>query len=94
MVAVVFKGWNKKISARKPQHLSANRAAYATPEMFDEWFRKTNKLFDDMDEDDFQHRLWNCDESGFCTAVASKKILAKRGEKKVHEKGKNFGHEG
>ena len=29
--------------------------------------------------------MWNCDESGFCTAVSSKKILAKRGEKEVHE---------
>lgn len=38
-----------------------------------------------MAEDDLQHRVWNCDESGFCTAVASKKLLAKRGEKEVHE---------
>ena len=39
----------------------------------------------DTDKDDVQHRVWNCDESGFCTAVASKKILAKQGEKEVHE---------
>ena len=38
-----------------------------------------------MAEDDLQHRVWNCDESGFCTAVASKKLLAKRGEKEVYE---------
>ena len=62
-----LKGWNKEISACKPQHLPANRAAYATSEMFDEYFRKTNKLFDnigfkDVDEDDFQHIVWNCDE--------------------------------
>ena len=42
-------------------------------------------LGNDMAEDDLQHRVWNCDESGFCTAVASKKLLAKRGEKEVHE---------
>ena len=71
-------------------YLLSNRATCATPEIFDESFRKTNKLFDDigfkdMDEDDVRHRVWNCDESGFCTAVASKKILAKRGEKEVHE---------
>ena len=29
--------------------------------------------------------MWNCDKSGFCIAVASKKILAKQGKKEVHE---------
>lgn len=30
-------------------------------------------------------RIWKCDETGVCTAVASRKILAKRGAKNVHE---------
>ena len=38
-----------------------------------------------MGEDELQHRVWNCDESGFCTAVASEKSLAKCREKEVHE---------
>ena len=85
-----LKRWSKDISERKPQHLPTNRATSATPEVFDEWFKRVSKLFcdigfSDMDEDELQHRLWNCDESGFCTAVSSKKILAKRGEKEVHE---------
>jgi hypothetical protein len=48
------------------------------------------KVFDStgmssLSEDDLQHHLWNCDETGFSTAVASKRILARRGEKEVHE---------
>ena len=38
-------------------------------------------------------RLWNCDETGICTAVASRKILARRGEKNVHETGGGSGRE-
>ena len=30
-------------------------------------------------------RLWNADETGFCTAVASTRVLASRGAKTVHE---------
>ena len=37
--------------------------------------------------------LWNCDETGICTAVASRKILARRGEKNVHETGGGSGRE-
>ena len=82
--------WQKQISERKPQHLPTNRAASATPAVFDEWFKRVGDLFcdigfSDLNQDDVQHRVWNCDESGFCTAVASRKILAKRGEKQVHE---------
>lgn len=38
-------------------------------------------------------RLWNCDETGVCTAVASKKILARRGDKNVHETGGGSGRD-
>ena len=38
-------------------------------------------------------RLWNCDETGVCTAIASKKVLAKRGEKNVHETGGGSGRD-
>ena len=32
-------------------------------------------------------RIWNCDETGICTAVASRKIITRRGDKDVHETG-------
>lgn len=36
-------------------------------------------------------RVWNCDETGVCTAVASRKVLARRGDKNVHETGGGSG---
>lgn len=38
-------------------------------------------------------RIWNCDEMGICTAVASGKVLAQRGEKNVHETGGGSGRD-
>lgn len=38
-------------------------------------------------------RIWNCDETGVCTSVASRKILARRGDKDVHETGGGSGRE-
>ena len=38
-------------------------------------------LFDLINAPD---RTWNCDETVFCTAVASKIVLSKRGAKEVH----------
>ena len=29
--------------------------------------------------------IWNCDETGFCTAIAAKRILARRGAKDVQD---------
>jgi len=34
---------------------------------------------------DLASRTWNYDETGFCTAVASKAVLTRRGAKEVHE---------
>ena len=31
-----------------------------------------------MPLDELQHRLWNCDETGFCSTQACPRILAKR----------------
>ena len=42
---------------------------------------------------DADERIWNCDETGFCTAVATKSVLAKRGSKNVHETGGGSGRE-
>lgn len=34
---------------------------------------------------DLANRIWNADETGFCTAVANKRVLARRGVREVHE---------
>ena len=67
---------------RKPQHLTKARAKAADPRVLDEWFAKVKLLFhstalQDLNETEIAKRLWNCDETGFCTAVASQKVLAK-----------------
>ena len=38
-----------------------------------------------MNDEDMKKRIWNCDETGFCLSATSKKILAKRGNRDVHE---------
>ena len=38
-----------------------------------------------LDKPDLASRLWNADETGFCTAIASRKVLARRGAREVHE---------
>ena len=62
-----------------------------------------NDFFDNVEEmyrklkileySDCACRIWNCDESGICTAVVSQQILAKRGSRWVHETGGGFGQE-
>ena len=37
--------------------------------------------------------MWNSDETEICTAVASQKILTRRGGKNVHETGGSSGRE-
>lgn len=38
-----------------------------------------------MNVPDLASRLWNADETGFCTSGASNKVLARRGAREVHE---------
>ena len=85
-----MKCWQSELSLRKPQHLSPHCASCSTPQVFDEWFKKVEKLLEvpglkDLSADDLKHQIWNCDESGFCTSTASRKILAKRGDRCVHQ---------
>ena len=42
---------------------------------------------------DLANRMWNCDETGFCTAVSSKSVLTRRGAKEVHETAGGSGRE-
>ena len=56
----------------------------------DGWFERVQQLFDEtklsvLPTDELKCYLWNCNETGFCTAVTAKKILVKRGDKNVHD---------
>ena len=38
-----------------------------------------------LDAPDLAARMWNADETGFCTSMAACKVLAKKGSRQVHE---------
>ena len=72
----------------KPQHLARQRAQGAMKEVVDAFFQRLRNLFEKTElatAPDSPNRIWNCDETGFCTAVASKSVLSRRGAKEVHE---------
>ena len=72
-----------KLVERKPQHLSKQRASSATPDIVEEYFKKAEKLMDDlafMVHEDKDRRVWNCDETGTPTEVASKFFLVEEGQ--------------
>ena len=85
-----MKRWKSQLSIRKPQHLPTNRANAATPEVIGAWFDKFESVLRriglaDMPPEELQHHIWNCDETGFCTAQVCQKIIAKRGDKAVQD---------
>ena len=60
----------------------------------DNWFEKVRSILQEIgiiDRADLDSRLWNCNEMGFCTATASKVVLARRGSKSAHEIGGGTG---
>ena len=51
-------------------------------------FKRLKDLFEKtglIGAPDLANRIWNCDETGFCTAVASRAVLCRRGAREVHE---------
>ena len=81
---------------RKPQHLPKQRAIASNSHTVQEYFKKVEKKMHElgiMDAPDLNKRIWNCDECGLSTGVASNTVLAKRGSKWVHETGGGSGRE-
>ena len=75
-----LKRWSSELSVRKPQHLPTHRAVSATVEVLDSWFLRVRAVLEKAGLDtlplyELQKYLWNCDETGFSTSVASKKSL-------------------
>ena len=63
-------------------------------QVIDSWIEKVQNTLQQIgisDRPDLASRIWNCDETGFCTAVASRLVLARRGSKSVHEIGGGSG---
>ena len=85
-----MKRWKSQLSIHKPQHLPTNRANAVTPEVIGAWFDKFESVLQriglaDIALEELQHHIWNCDETGFCTAQVCQKIIAKRGDKAVQD---------
>ena len=56
--------------------------------MIQNWFDKLKRFIEELkilDSPELASRLWNADETGFCTSVASHRVLARKGSKEVHE---------
>ena len=53
----------------------------------------TNAGLGELAPEELAKRMWNCDVTAFATDTASKKILARRGAKQVHEVGGGSGRE-
>ena len=88
--------WPSLAERRKPQHLARQRAQCSTSEVVDAFFIRLTNVFDKTglaDAPDLPNSIWNCDETGFCTAVSSKTVLARRGTKEVHETAGGSGRE-
>ena len=65
-------------------------------QVIDSWFERVQSFLQKIgiaDREDLPSRLWNCDETGFCTAVASRVVLARRGSRAVHETGGGSGRD-
>ena len=83
-----FQSRHPTLVSRKPQHLPKHRAIAGNQATVEGFIAKVTTLLRSrklINAPDLGDRLWNCDESGICTSVASKYVLAKRGSKWVHE---------
>ena len=60
------------LSERKPQHLSKKRAQAGNGDIINAWFDKLDEVFSsaglDPHNPSVASRLWNCDETAFCTS--------------------------
>ena len=77
-----------KLVERKPKHLPANHAKSLTEVAINTWISKVKSVVEgaglgDLITEELAKRMWNRDETTFATDVASKRILARRGEKNV-----------
>ena len=95
-----FLGRWPSLSERKPQHLSTKRAMAACPETLNSWFITVKTFLEKVGlmkrsgpVADYSSRIWNADETGFCLGSTSKKILARRGSRSVHEVGGASDHQ-
>ena len=64
------------VSERKPQHLRIKKSQAGNEEILTAWFEKVKEVLAKNgltieDDEEISARLWNCDETAFCTSVSS-----------------------
>ena len=85
------------LSKRKPQYFPSNRAYQPlkqwinSSQTYKDFFAKNKHS--GLSYSELRRRVWNADETGVCTMVSSRKILAKRGQRDVHETGGGSGRD-
>ena len=85
------------LTERKPQHLSKSRAEAGDTGIIRMWLDKVEEMLSsaglDPSDPATAARLWNCDETAFCTSVSATKLVVRKSTKMVHEVGGGSGRE-
>ena len=77
-----FRGFlrrNQKIRIRKPEALSANRAAGFNRTVVNTWFQKYQDTIDRLGLENVPDHIWNCDETGLQDHFLSTRVVAEAG---------------
>ena len=92
-----FTRW-PSLSERKPEHLTIQRAKAGSTEVVDKFYSNLENILQEeglltLPYSELGRRLWNCDETGLCTSVTSKKVIVRKGQKDVYEIGTGSGRD-
>ncbi|KAL2095647.1 hypothetical protein ACEWY4_007795 [Coilia grayii] len=70
---------NRNIGIRKPEALSASRAAGFNPTVVEAWFQQYRETVDRLGLRNVPDHIWNCDETGLQDHFLSSKVVAEVG---------------
>ncbi|KAF3856780.1 hypothetical protein F7725_017503 [Dissostichus mawsoni] len=70
---------NPKLSMRKPEALSAARAAGFNPTVVNKWFEKYKDTIETLGLKNVPGHIWNCDETGLQDHLLSTRVVAEVG---------------
>lgn len=71
---------NKELNVKKPEALSAARAAGMNPEVVGKWFDDYEALLKELNITDVPSHIWNCDESGLQDHFCSTRVVGEVGK--------------
>ena len=74
---------HKVLKIKKPEALSAARAAGLNPVVVGKWFEEYEALLTELNIMDVPSHLWNCDESGLQDQFCSTRVVGEVGKQCV-----------